>query len=202
MPKKESSNGLLKIAKVVRVVSIPPVMVAALIVLLSTLRNDVFTKGIQIVLAFLFLAVFPVLSYPVCYLVPRLRKKGRDAQRNVAFIFTGIGYVAGWIWAMFLSSALHQKFIYSVYFFSFLLLAIANIFHVKSSAHACSCTGPIILCALYLGIAAIIIGVLFYALIFWASIKTKRHTVKQFLLGTLTCFVACAAAWLIFRPVF
>lgn len=202
MPKEESANRIMTAAKVVRVVTIPPVMVSALIVLLSTLRNDVFTKGTEIVLAFLFLAVFPVLSYPVCYLVPKLRKKGRDAQRNVAFIFTGIGYIAGWIWAMFLNSSLHQKFIYSVYFFSFLLLAAANIFHIKSSAHACSCAGPIVLCALYLGIAAIAVGVLFYALIFWASVKTKRHTVKQFILGTLTCFVACAAAYLIFRPVF
>ncbi len=190
----------MTIAKIIRVVSIPPVMVSVLIVLLSALRTDIFTKAGQIVLAFLFLAIFPVLSYPFCYFVPKLRQKGRDAQRKISFIFTGVAYTAGWIWAMFFNSSIHQKFIYSVYFFSFLLLAIANIFHIKSSAHACSCAGPIILCALYLGIAAIIIGVFLYALIFWASVKTGRHTVTQFILGTITCFVATAAAFLIFHP--
>ena len=202
MKERPVSSGFMKAAKVVRVVSIPPVMVSVLIILLSALRSDVFLKGYMIVLGFVFLAVFPVLSYPFCYLIPKLRKKGRDTQRKVAFIFTGIGYTAGWIWAMFLSSALNQKFIYSVYFFSFLILGITNLFHIKSSAHACSCAGPIVLCALYFGIAAVIVGVLFYALVFWASVVTGRHTVRQFILGTLTCFAAIAAAYFIFHPVF
>ena len=101
MEEKKTVKGLLVTAKIIRVISIPPVMVSALIVLLSTLRSDIFTKGLQITLAFLFLAVFPVLAYPFCYFLPKLRKKGRETQRKIAFIFTGIGYTAGWVWAMF-----------------------------------------------------------------------------------------------------
>lgn len=192
----------MKTAKIVRVITIPPVMVAALIVLLATLRNDVFEKGFQIVLAFIFLAILPVLSYPFCYAIPKLRKKGRDTQRKVAFIFTGVGYIAGEVYALFLNSNIHQKFIYSVYLFSFIILGIANLAHIKASAHACSSAGPIVICAFYLGWIAIIVGAFLYAASFWASIKTKRHTVKQFIQGTITCFIAFAAAYLIFRPPF
>lgn len=202
MTNQTPSKTKATVARVIRIVSIPPIMVAALIILLATLRTDVFFHAGEVCLALFFLALFPVLSYPFCFAIPKLRKKGRELQRNVAFVFTGIAYTAGFVYARIAGISVHQKFIFTVYFFSFLLLLLATLTKIKSSAHACSCVGPIVLCACYLGLIAIFIGVLFYIVIFWASVVSKRHTVLQFILGTLTAFITITVAYFIYHPIF
>ena len=66
----------LKIAHIVRVVCVPPVMVGILLVLLFVLREDVFAGLTEMVVSLLGLTVLPVLAYPVSAIIPALRKKG------------------------------------------------------------------------------------------------------------------------------
>lgn len=47
------------------------------------------------------LTIFPLLSYPVSVIIPPIRKKGRDGQRNLAIVFSVIGYIAGILGSVF-----------------------------------------------------------------------------------------------------
>ena len=74
-----------------------------------------------------------------------------------------------------------------------------KVFHVRVSGHACSVSGPLVYSGYFLGIWGIVVGVVCWGLILWASLVMKRHTFKEFLLGTLTCLVSFTIGWLIFH---
>lgn len=187
-----------KVARTVRICSVPPVMVALLVGVLAICRKSFFTAWPEIVLMLLFLAVFPMLAYPLSIRIPQIRKKGREGQRNLAFVLSGFGYVCGWIYGAFFSPGREQVLIYSIYLISVILLVICNrLLHIRASGHGCSVTGPLVLLCYYFGMKGIAIGALLYGVIFWASIKTGRHTPAQFLLGTAVCLAAWALSWLL-----
>ena len=51
----------------------------------------------------------------------------------------------------------------------------------------------------FLGLWGVVVGAVCWVAILWASLVMKRHTFKEFLLGTLTCLVSFTTAWLIFH---
>ena len=83
------------------------------------------------------------------------------------------------------------QWILNDYFLAVLVLTVINkVFKIKASGHACSCTLPYLFLSYYLGKYAVGICLLLYLAEFWASVYLKRHTVKEFLLGTITaCLV-------------
>ncbi|MBR6728149.1 MAG: hypothetical protein IKM08_08135 [Clostridia bacterium] len=62
--------------------------------------------------------------------------------------------------------------------------------------------GPILLVCLFMGWYAVPAGILLYAASLWASVYMKRHTVREFLLGSLSSTLATAIAYFIAWPVF
>ena len=194
------SSGIMKekFAKFIRIVTVPPVMVTALIVILCIMRNDIFTSAIDVVLSLIFLALIPVLAYPFSILVPKIKEKGREGQRNLAFVLTAIGYVAIWLYGLLSASNQNLLLIYTGYFLSVVILLILNkLLKIRASGHACSITGPIVFVSYFLGFKGLIAGIITYALIFWASITTKRHTPQEFVFGTATCIVSFMFSFLI-----
>jgi len=180
-----------KFAKFIRIVTVPPVMVTALIVILCIARDDIFTSAIDVVMSFIFLAFIPVLAYPLSALIPKIKEKGREGQRNLAFVLTAIGYVAIWLYGLLSASNQNLLLIYTGYFLSVVILLILNkLLKIRASGHACSITGPIVFVSYFLGFKGLVVGVITYALIFWASITTKRHTPQEFIFGTATCIVS------------
>ena len=187
-----------KLAYAVRVVSIPPVMVSLLILVLAVFAEGVFGSGLEIAAMLFFLALIPLLAYPLSWLIPGVRRKGREGQRNLAFLLTGAGYVLGWFYGKFFSGNREQILVYTIYLISLLLLLLWNkVFRLRASGHACSVTGPTVLAGWYLGLVGIIVGAVCYLLIFWASVTTKRHQPDEFLGGSVLCFAACGIAWLL-----
>ena len=89
-----------KIAMFIRVISIPPLMVTYLLALLFFFRDGVFATTGEFITALAALAIFPALAYPVAAIVPSLRKGGRPMQRKIAFLFSVIGYIGGFIYAV------------------------------------------------------------------------------------------------------
>jgi hypothetical protein len=90
--------------------------------------------------------------------------------------------------------------IYAGYLFSVVIILVSNkVFKVRVSGHACSVSGPLVFSGYFLGSWGIAVGAVCWVAILWASLVMKRHTVKEFLLGTLTCLVAFTAGWLIFH---
>lgn len=190
----------MSIAHVVRIVSVPPVMVAILILLLFTLRDDVFASTAEMLVSLTCLSILPVLAYPLSVLIPAIKKKGRDGQRSLAMYLSTVGYLAVFIYGFVGGVSNHQRLVYTGYFLSVVILLVANkAFHVRASGHACSVSGPLVYSAYFLGIWGIIIGAALWGLIFWASLVMKRHTVKEYFLGTLTCLVSFGVALIFFH---
>lgn len=185
-------------AHVIRIVSIPPVMVAALIALLSVFRPDVITGLPQSLMATLFLGMIPALAYPLSVIIPSVRAKGRNGQRNLAIYLSVAGYAGGCIYAAAAHTGKHLTMIFATYMLSVVILLVINKgFRIKASGHACSLTGPIALMCYYLGAWWIAVGMALYAVILWASLKMKRHTVREFFWGSFSCLSAWAAVMLV-----
>ena len=195
----------LKIAHVVRIVSVPPVMVGILLVLLFVFRDDVFATTADMVVSMLGLTVLPMLAYPASYLIPSIREKdkashGREGQRTLAMYFSTVGYVGVFVYGLIAGAGVGLMHIYTGYLLSVIIILVSNkVLHVRVSGHACSVSGPLVYSGYFLGIAGIIVGTICWGIILWASLVMKRHTFKEFLLGTLTCLVSFTVGWLIFH---
>ena len=60
-------------------------------------------------------------------------------------------------------------------------------------------SGPLVYSGYFLGIWGIVVGVVCWGAILWASLAMKRHTLKEFILGTVTCLLSFTVGWLIFH---
>lgn len=186
-----------KIAYLLRIIAIPPVMTSVLI-LLVWFNDQIIQTVHELIASFVFLVVIPAAAYPVSFLIPRLRNGGRKTQRLLAFWFAGVGYSASVIYGLAGHKTQGLNFIYLTYLLSVLILAIVNHFSgTKASGHACSVIWPAISVGYYYGWIGIIIGVLVYAAVLWCSLKTKRHTAKEFLLGTFICLASAGISALL-----
>lgn len=186
-------------AKIIRVITVPPVMAAWLILALWLCQGAIVRTGSEAALSIVFLSLLPLLAYPVSALVPSLRKKGREGQRNLAFALSFAGYLGGWVYARFFAGERTLVFIFAVYVFSVIVLLVFNkLLRLRASGHACSVSGPILVICFVLRGWWIPICAAVFAVSFWGSIRSGRHTVKEYLLGTLSVVIAIAAAWCIY----
>lgn len=190
----------LSVAHAVRIISVPPVMVGILIALLYTLRDDVFATTAEMVVSLCGLTILPILAYPLSVLIPPIRRKGREGQRSLAMYLSTLGYVGVFAYGLAAGVGTGLMHIYAGYLFSVVIILIGNkVFKVRISGHACSVSGPLVYSGYFLGIWGIVVGAVCWGVILWASLVMKRHTLKEFILGTLTCLVSFAVGWLIFH---
>lgn len=188
----------LRAAKIIRVITVPPVM-AAWLILALWMRSFIVRTESEAIVSIVFLSLLPLAAYPISAAVPVLRKKGREGQRNLAFAFSFAGYIGGWIYARFFSGERTLVFIFAVYVFSVILLLVFNkLLRLRASGHACSVSGPILVICFVLRGWWIPVCAAVFALSFWGSVRSGRHTVGEYLLGTLSVVLAIAAAWLIY----
>ena len=125
----------LILAHVIRIISVPPVMVGVLLILLFTLRDDVFATPVDFMVSLGGLTVLPVLAYPVSAIIPALRKKGREGQRTLAMYFSTVGYVAVFVYGLIARVGTGLMHIYAGYLFSVVIILIGNkVFKVRISA--------------------------------------------------------------------
>ncbi len=172
-----------KVYKIIRVATVPPIMASALFIILGAYR----TLGlVDTLLGILFLGILPILSYPLQRFIPYYKDKGREGQRNLAIIFSVVGYILGCVLALIFDAPLNTVvFIYLDYLISGVLIAVFNkLFHLKASGHACGIVGPVamlIYWGLYIPAA---VGAVLTVFVFMSSIKMKRHTFLQLLGGS------------------
>lgn len=175
---------LKKVAKLIRAISIPPIVVSILVVIL--LITNTITNNLDGLLIFIFLGFIPLLAYPLAYLIKPIRKMGREGQRNMAFILSIIGYTAGFIYGLVANIEHSLQVMYLTYFISVLVLVFINkVLKIRASGHMTSITGPLVSLVYFIGFGALIPCLFFYALVFWSSLYLKRHTKQQMILGTL-----------------
>ena len=196
-PQKREKSLSQRAAYVIRLISVPPGIVSVLMILLDHFRPELFVPQWEMWLVILFLGAMPLLAYPFSYAVPALRAKGREGQRRLAFCFSALGYVLGWLYGVLICKKMQLVLIYTIYFASLVLLVLCNcVLHIRASGHGCSITGAVILGGVYLGAAGLVGGLIAYGITFWASVKTKRHTSGELLLGSAVTVAASVFSWL------
>ena len=202
MMSTEKNRAAYGVAKLIRILTIPPVMVAAMLTVVYFFA-DVFPAVGDYWLTLLFLAVVPVLAYPVQKLNPRLNEGGRRAQRKLAFVFSFLGYSGAVLSSILRDAVPNLLYITVVYLVSVVILTLINCLTPwHASGHGCSLMGPLLLISLFVGWYAVPAGLLLYAASLWASLYMRRHTVQEFFLGSLSSCLAALIAYFVVHPVF
>ena len=177
-----------KTAKIIRIITIPPIEVLVMLLILYGVKQEEFGTPGNLLMAILFLAVIPICSYPVASLKKK-EKDNRNNQRKTAFLFNFLSYLAAMLIGYCVGCGSMLQWILNSYFLSVLVLTIINkVFEIRASGHACSCTLPYLILSYYFGGTVAVICLILYLAEFWASVYLKRHTAKEFLLGSI---VAC-----------
>lgn len=184
------NNRCKRAACIIRFATVPPVM-AVILIALNAINNTAFTSTGDVIAAVFFLAFVPVAAYPVSLIIPKIRSGGRKAQRELAFRFSWMGYLGAVIYCIGFKKPAGQLFIYLTYLLSvFILTAVNKFSRVKASGHACSVIWPIITGGYFYKVPGFVIGGAVYAAVLWSSLRLKRHTAGEFLLGTLICIIS------------
>lgn len=178
-----------KCAKVIRVLTVPPVFSALLCTILYLHLSGAFASSWHYFAALCFLSVLPLLSYPVCHAVPSLREKGRKAERSLSLIFSVAGYAGGILFCLLTDSHPVEKLLYATYLLSGVGLAVCSLMHFPASGHACGCSGPIIFLSVLLS-PWFLVGYLLLGMVIWASRNLGRHSPAQLLGGSVVPVVA------------
>jgi MFS family permease len=174
-----------KAARIIRIITVAPIMAIAALSILFGLKPEIFGGVFQYIISVIFLTVFPLLAYPLQPIIPSLSKKGRDGQRKLAIIMAVCGYLFGIISALCFNAPKTIWLIYLTYFISGIGIALFNkALKIRASGHACGVVGPIALLIYFLG-AWGLIGAVIIIPVFWACIKMKRHTLPQLIWGSI-----------------
>ena len=194
-PKHDFSEKLSHLAKIIakilRVLTIPPLLVSALMALLFVQMPEMFRSAWDLFAVILFLAVIPTLAYPLQPLIPKFRGKGREGQRKLAFLTSLVGYVGGFLFSLIANITAELRTVFVVYFLSMIVLFAFNHFSEHhASGHACGLMGPPLFAVYYLGFSWLAPCVLLGVAVAWSSLYLKRHTARELILGAMCSALA------------
>lgn len=196
-------KGGAKAAKLLRILTVPPIMALLLVSLLyAFLGKTAFASPIRYFEAVFTLAILPVLSYPLCRLIPSLKKRGRKTERDISIVFSIIGYLMGTLFAVFAGGTRVELILYLTYTMSGALMGILSFaLHFRASGHACGAAGPFTMLSHQLGIFWSL-GFLLLIPVFASSIRLKRHTLCELIAGgavsSVSYFIAVQLSKLFF----
>ena len=173
-----------KAAKSIRVFTVPPIFAAVLCALLYWQVDGAYTNGIHCLVMVFTLSVLPLMSYPLCAIIPALRRQGRKAERTMGLIFSVAGYIGGFAFALLTPSTTVELVIYGTYLLSGVMLAICTVCRFKASAHTCGCSGPVAALSVFVS-PWFLLGYLLVGAVMWASVQLKRHSRTQLMAGSL-----------------
>ena len=178
-------------AKIIRVLTIPPLLVSVLAVMLYMRVPEMFRGVWDLFALIMALAIVPTLAYPIQPLIPKFRDRGRAGQRTLAFITSAIGYVGGFLFALIADVTAELRIVFIVYFLSLLILVAFNRYsEYHASGHACGLMGPPLFAIYCLGISWLLPCVLLGAAVAWSSLYLKRHTARELILGAMCSALA------------
>lgn len=195
--RKESGKMENRIAKIIRMITVPPIVAAAMLLIFWYFYGDSFINKSMLLLELLFLVAVPVSAYPVASLMRNAEKSKREQQRKFAFVFNFAGYFFALLAGIVGKCSRMLLGILAAYFMAVVALTVLNkICKARASGHACSCVLPYLFFCRWLGSGAVMVCGILYLTEFWASVKLKRHTVKEFLAGSAVAVVIFLAVTL------
>lgn len=183
-----------KCAKIIRVVTIAPLMAFAALTVMYMFRPEIFGLATNYFLSVIFLTVIPISAYMLQPHISHLKEQGRNGQRKAAIIMAVFGYIAGLISSLICKAPKTCVLIYLLYFISGIFIVFFNgILKIRASGHACGIVGPLTLLIYFFGGYAAF-GLIVFIPVWISSIKLKRHTNAEFVLGSVIPVVSLAAA--------
>lgn len=182
---EQKKNALMgALSKIIRVITLPPLMAAAAVMVLHR-QLGVF-PGKSVGAALFFLCLMPLAAYPICRMVPALHRKGRKMQRNMAVVFSVLGYAGGLMYCLWQGLRGLETVLFLTYLFSGVVIALlTGCFHFKCSGHACGMAGPVTLLGMQLS-PLCFLGYGLLVPVFVSSIRLHRHTREELIAGALT----------------
>ena len=183
--KSERRGALGVLAKIIRIITVAPIMSLVLFTLMWL--HGGFIRGVgEYIVSVIFLTVFPISAYPLQRVLPLFRERGRDGQRSLAMIMANVGYALGVFYALIFGASPAVLTLFLTYLMSgAALLVINKLFGFKASGHACGLMGPVTALAYYVSRYALAIGAILFAAVIWGSLRMKRHTLPQLIVGGL-----------------
>lgn len=180
-----------KAAKIIRIITVPPVMALVLFIVLFLLKDNVFKRPMDFAAGVLMLVFIPILAYPLQMAIPAVKKQGRDGQRKLAFMMSLLSYTGMLVYGILAEVNRNMLVICLTYFFTVFILTVFNkLLHIKASGHAASCTSPLLFFMYYFSWPFFIPCIIIFLMILWASLVTGRHTCKEFLTGAAICIIS------------
>ena len=187
-----------KFAKIIRSITVPPLLVLLLLLILFFSKDTVFTNITELILSIFFLVLLPVAAYPLASIIPKYKDNVREGQRHLAFILSLAGYTLAVIYGFFAHINKGLLLIYLTYFISVIILTVFNkIIKIRASGHACSIMGPLILTVYFIGWKCVLPCIILFALIIWSSLILKRHTMKELIFGSSSAVISFVLSLLI-----
>ena len=117
----------------------------------------------ECIAAVCFIALFPILAYPLSVVIPPF--KGRDGQRNLAFIMCNVGYILGVLYAIIFKAGKPVTVMLITYLLSGVTLLLINkLFRFKASGHGCGLVGPLAALVYFVNIWCLPFGITLAAL--------------------------------------
>lgn len=191
---KDYMSSIEKFAFFMRKATVPPILAVLLTTLMWLGNRELIGNISNLFMSYVFLAVMPILAYPVHAVLPFLRKRGRKCQRNLAILFSTIGYIAGSVYSLIVSAPNALTIVYLTYLFSGIFIAVFTFaMKFKASGHAAGIAGPVTVLAVFVSPWYIFAYILALPVL-WCSVKTKRHSVSEFLVGCLCPIVSMLIA--------
>ena len=190
------------LSKITRKITVPPVFAALLLITVYIAFPDGIGSAWHLLGAIFFLAVLPLLAYPLQQYIPKFKDRGREGQRSLAMLFSFSGYAIGTIVAYIASAPARLKLIYLEYLLcGIAMLVINKAFHLKASGHACGIVGPVAMLYYFGLLIPAVIGTAIIVPVFVSSIKTKQHTYPQLIGGSAIPIAVLLILMPFFNPI-
>ena len=143
------------------------------------------------------LAAAPLLAYLLTAAIPPLKRRGRSFERNLATLFSVVGYAAGFTVSFFTGGAA-EKAVYLTYLISGVAIGVCTLaFHFKASGHSAGIAGPLTMLS-FLVSPWFMCLVAVWILAFFSSLSLKRHTAAEFAAGGVIAAAATAFSLCVF----
>ena len=180
-----NENKLSKaVSFVIRLITLPPVIALCAISILH-FQLGLF-PGSSFSFALFCLSFLPLLPYPICFMIPSLRYRGRFIQRGMAVVFSVIGYVTGTAYCLLNNLHGMELCIFLSYLLSGAVIALLSFcFRFKCSGHASGMAGPITLLGMLISPVFFFCYLLLIP-VFVSSLQLKRHSKEELVAGALT----------------
>lgn len=175
-----------KLAKVIRTITVAPISAVLISVFIYFFLPEAFNNISELFIAIFALGFLPIISYPIQRRFHLIKGEPRDAERKLAFVFCIAGYIIGALISICFNIPVLQKLLYMTYFFSGVIMILFNfVLKIRASGHMCGVSGPIAVAIYLFGWQHILLFIILLGLVWWSSIRLKRHEKRELIVGFL-----------------